>query len=256
MAEDENAANIVRGRILNGDNITALAAEYAQGYFSQSYKGDFGFHSAPFFRYKQIPAVPLDYAFGPDATTGAVSPVLPDIVSYKQMGYWVIRVNDRPSDATANVTAIYFSNKVEALTVKAQLEDGGNVTALADQYSQYSAALDKHGELGIITPTDNVSDSFYAYVTAPSTKLGEWSSPIRDTTNWTQGGYWVVQVVNRQDYSKVSDEDRKTLIDQGYSDWANQLMSQSAGNVFNNFTDRLKQWATDRAVKKLQVASG
>jgi hypothetical protein len=253
MTEDESVANIVRGKINNGDNITLLAEEYAQGYFSQSYKGDFGFHSAAYFLSKQIPSVPVTYALGPDATTGTLSPPLADTASYKQLGYWIIRVNDRPSDTTANVTAILLGNQAEALAIKAQLESSDNVTALADRYSQYTDAQDKHGELGVISATANVTDIFYAYVIDPSTKLGEWSSPVRDTFMWTQGGYWVVQVVDRQDHSKVSDDDRKYLIDTGYSIWASGLMADAATSVFSNFTDALKQWALERATKKAQT---
>jgi len=253
MVEDESTAYIVRDKMLNGDNITMLAEEYAQGYFSQSYKGDFGFHCALYFNVNYIPGVPVDYAFG-DTTTGAVSPPLSDNTSYKQLGYWVIKVNDKPSDTTANVTALLLGDKTEALAVKAQLENGDNVTALADLYSQYTDAQDKHGELGIIKYSDNISVDFNGYVFDSATLLGEWSEPVRDNYHWTQGGYWVVQVVDRQDNSMLSDDDRKTLIDRAYSDWAGSLMADAAIYVFNNFTPELKAWAVDKALKRVQLS--
>jgi len=253
MVEDDSVAYIIRGRIMNGDNITSLVDEYAQGYFSQEYKGDFGFHSAGAFRAMQIPAVPVDYALGPDATTGTLSPPLPDDTSYKQLGYWLLKVNDRPSGTSANVTALLLSNRAEAMVIREQLENGDNVTELADQYSHYTAAQDKHGELGVINASDNISGDFNGYVFDPSTKLGEWSSPIRDTTYWTQGGYWVVQVVDRQDNSKVSDDDRKKLINKAYSDWAYDLSLEATADIGNYLTDELQKWAIDRATKQLQT---
>ena len=251
MTEDESTANIVRDKIANGDNVTALAAEYGQGYFTQTYKGDFGFHNATYFSTEYIPSVPVDWAFSDNGTAGVISPPLEDAISQKQLGYWVIKVNDRPTADTANVTAILLSSKTEALNIKAQLENGDNVTALADQYSQYTDAQDKHGELGVISVSANITNAFYAYAIDPSVKLGEWSSPVRDTL-WTKGGYWVVQVVDRQDHSKISDDDRKILIDRAYSTWAGGLMGQAATEVFNDFTPDLKTWAIERATKKNQ----
>jgi len=251
MVEDENVAQTVRDRILSGDNITALAAQYAQGYFSQEYKGDFGMHSAAVLRANEIPEVPIDFAFGPDGTIGSVSQPLTDNTSYKQLGYWLIKVDDRPSDTTANVTAIYCANEPDALSVKARIDAGDNVADLADQYSQYTD-VGQHGELGIMNSTNNVSDTFNGYVFNPSTKLGEWSSPLRDTYNWTKGGVWVVQVVDRQDNAKLSDDDRKTLIDKEYNDWASALMSESASGYKETLSDSLKAWAIKRATSELQ----
>jgi parvulin-like peptidyl-prolyl isomerase len=256
MAEDESTANIVREKILNGDNITELAATYGQGYFTQTYKGDFGFHNATYFNTEYIPKVPVDYAFADNITAGTLSPALPDADSYKQMGYWMIRVNDRPTADTANVTALLLSNKGEALSAKAQLEAGDNITELADKYSQYTDAKDKHGELGVISASANISNEFYAYAIDPNTPIGVWSEPIHDSIHWTQGGYWIVQVVDRQDNSKLTDDDRKTLIDRAYSTWAGALMGASATDVFNNFTTESKAWAVERATKKAQLSSG
>jgi parvulin-like peptidyl-prolyl isomerase len=254
MTEDESTANIVREKILNGDNVTALAEAYGQGYFTTSYKGDFGFHNATYFNTEYIPSVPVNYAFADNITTGTLSPALPDSVSYKQMGYWMIRVNDRPTADTANVTALLLSNKGEALSARAQLEAGDNITELADKYSQYTDAKDKHGELGLISATDNISNDFYAYVIDPNTPIGVWSEPIRDAIHWTQGGYWIVQVADRQDNSKLSDDDRKTLIDRAYSTWAGALMGDAATDVFNNFTTESKAWAIERATRKAQLS--
>jgi hypothetical protein len=256
MVEDENTAETVRERLLSGDNISLLVDQYGQGYSTQSNKGDFGYHNAAYFTSEQIPPELVTWAFGENGTKGAVSPPLTDTASYKQLGYWVIRVNERPTPATANVTAILASSRAEAASLKTQLENSDNISGLADQHSQYTSTKNNHGELGIITATDNVSNEFYAYVTDPATLLGQWSDPVQDKTNWTKGGYWVVQVADRQDNSKISDDDRQTLIDRVYNTWANGLMGEAAKNVFNNFTDKLKAWAVERASKKASLSAG
>jgi parvulin-like peptidyl-prolyl isomerase len=252
MTEDENAADTVRAKMLNGDNVTELAASYGQGYYTQSYKGDFGFHTADYFRVNYIPDVPIDYAFSDGTSAGTFSSPLADNKSYKQLGYWLIRVNDLPTDTTANVTAILLGNKNDALAVKARLDNGEDVAALSDEFNQYSQAKDKQGELGVIAYSDNISPDFNGYVFSPSTQLGEWSLPVRDASEWTTGGYWVVQVVDRQDNSKLTDEDRKALIDKAYNTWASGLMGQAGTNVASNFTAEQKVWVLEKATKKIQ----
>ncbi|MFA5308700.1 MAG: SurA N-terminal domain-containing protein [Dehalococcoidales bacterium] len=257
MVEDYATGLTVREKMMNGDNITALAEEYAQGYFSTTYKGDFGFHSLPYFQNQQIPSVPVDYAFGDGITAGTVSQPLTDNTSYKQMGYWVIKINDRPTDVSANVSAIFCTDKVVAASVRDKLAAGDNVTALAEEFSQYAKV--PNGAIGIVNASDNVSGSatfvsqeFYDYVFNADTPVGEWSGPVLDTTNWTQGAYWVVLVADRQDNSALSDDDRQSLVDAAYYEWSSGLMAESAADVFNNFTTDLKAWAVDKAVSKVQ----
>jgi len=252
MAEDEGAADTVRTKMMNGDNVTELAELYGQGYYTQSYKGDFGFHTADYFRVNYIPDVPIDFAFSDGTTAGTFSSPLADTKSYKQLGYWLLRVNDLPTETTANVTAILVGNKNDALAVRARLLNGDNVTALSDEFNQYTQAKDKQGELGIIAYSDNISPDFNGYVFNPSTQLGEWSLPVRDTSEWTTGGYWVVQVADRQDNSILTDADRKAMIDKAYNTWASALMGNAGVNVASYFTAEQKVWVLAQATKRLQ----
>ena len=140
--------------------------DFAQDYYSKEYKGDFGFHSEGLFQAEYIPQVPLDFAFNPDVAIGTVSLPLSDNATYKQLGYWLIKVNDRPSETTANVTAIYCGEESQATDVRAQIMAGANVTDLADQYSQYTS-IGQHGELGVVSTSDNISLDFNNYVFDP-----------------------------------------------------------------------------------------
>jgi parvulin-like peptidyl-prolyl isomerase len=261
MVESESVAKVVREKIANSDNFTMLVEEYGQGSITKDNKGDFGLHPEAVFISKQVPAVAVEYAFSEEAKVGTVSPPLSDNSSYKQVGYWLIKVNDRPAEGSATVTALLMSNEDEAKTVRAKLVAGDNVAALASQYSQYTSAQD--GELGIVSASDNTSDTptyisakFHEYVFDPSIELGEWSDPIRDDAMWTQGGYWIVQVVDRQEDSKLTDDDRTTLIDNAYNDWASDLITEAADNISKYFTSELEQWAIERATKKIQESSG
>jgi parvulin-like peptidyl-prolyl isomerase len=259
MVESESVAEEVREKILNGDNFTTLVTDYAEDSYSKTVNGDFGLHPRGVLEDELYAAVPLDYAFGADA--GSVSPPLADNTTYKTMGYWLINVTDRPSDNESAVEALYLSNNEQALDIKARLEAGDNLTALADQYSQYTGSKNNHGDLGVITmPADNtttvISAAFDGYVFDPSTPLGKWSDPILDTFS-TQGGYWLVQVVEKEINAKLTDDDRTSLIGKAYSDWFNQIYSQHTSDIdMSGLTSDIREWAIARAEKELAQAGG
>jgi parvulin-like peptidyl-prolyl isomerase len=250
----------VRDKLVNGENFTAMVEQYAQNAYSQTAKGDFGLHPRSILQGETNSAVPLDFAFSAEA--GQLSPPLADNASYKQVGYWLIKDLDRPSDNETTVDALYLSSRDEALGIKARLEAGDNLSALADQYSQYTQSKEKHGELGAIArPSDNtttaVSAAFDGYVFDPNTELGIWSDPIQDTIFATQGGYWLVQVIDKQINTKLSDDDRSSLIDQAYDDWINDLYTQYSAKVdISGLTDDIRAWAIARAHDDLAQAGG
>jgi hypothetical protein len=251
-------AEEVRGKILNGDNFTTLVADYGKDSYSKAVNGDFGLHPRRILDSELDATVPLDYAFGAEA--GSVSPPLADNTTYKMIGYWLINVTDRPSDNESTVEALYLSDNGQALDIKARLEAGDNLTALADQYSQYSDSKTKHGELGVITkPAENatrISAAFDGYVFDPNTELGKWSNPIPDTLS-TQGGYWLVQVVEKEIDAKLTDTDRSSLIDMTYADWVNEIYTQNASIVdTSGLTSDIRAWAIARAEKELAQAGG
>jgi parvulin-like peptidyl-prolyl isomerase len=260
MAESESAAAEVRDKILNGDNFTALVDEYAQDSYSKSVNGDYGLHPRSILQNETKSDVPLDYAFG--AEVGDVSPPLSDNASEKWLGYWLINVLDRPSDNETTVDALYLSSEEQALEIKARLEAGDNLTALADEYTQYAPSKEKHGELGVLTaPSDNltstVSTVFDRYAFDPDTPLGQWSDPLRDTKFSTTGGCWVVQVIDKQIDSKLSDTDRSQLIDNAYSSWLGDIWVQYASEIDTTLlTSDLRDFAVARAEKDLSQTGG
>jgi hypothetical protein len=260
LVESESVAIEARDKLVNGENFTAIVEQYAQNTYSKSVKGDFGLHPRARLQEETDSAVPLDFAFGAEA--GALSPPLSDNASYKQVGYWLIKVLERPSDNGTMVQALYLSSRDQALDIKARLEAGDNLSALADQYSQYTPSKEKHGELGLIAkPSDNttttVSLAFDGYVFDPNTELGKWSDPISDTKFSTQGGYWLVEVIEKEINTKLSDDDRTYLIDNAYNDWINEIYLQYAADIdTSGLTSDIRTWALERAQKDLQQVGG
>lgn len=261
LVESESVALEIQAKLMNGDNFTALDEKYAQNYYSKNVnKGDFGWHPRTIL-YDQLGSyLPIDFAFG--AEPGALSPPLSDNESYKKLGYWLIKVQERISEQEDMVQALFLSSNDEALDIKARLEAGDNLSALADEYSQYSPSKEKHGDLGLITNPESenttaISVAFDGYVFDPATELGKWSNPVRDDNFWTQGGYWLVKVVDKENNRKLSDDDRTTLIDKAYDEWINQLWLKYAAAIdVSGMTDEIRLWALERAKKELQSVGG
>ncbi|OGO17706.1 MAG: hypothetical protein A2Z15_03290 [Chloroflexi bacterium RBG_16_50_11] len=251
MVESETVAQLVREKILNGENFTQLAEEYATNTYSKINKGDYGWHPASILIDQVGSNIPLDYAFNADRIAGDVSAPLSDNESYKQMGYWLIRVNERPTEDSANVSAIYLGSEEEVLAVRARLEAGAELGPIADELSQYSTSKEKHGELGLITTSDNITDAYNGYVFSPAAEVGKWSQPVREDVLWTRGGVWVVQVVDKEENRKLTTEDRTTLIENLYSQWTSDISSSASPFMVNNLTDDLQQFAIERASRKL-----
>ncbi|MBN1177338.1 MAG: peptidylprolyl isomerase [Dehalococcoidales bacterium] len=255
LLESESLASKVRGQLLSGDNYTALVEEYALDYYAMNMnQGDYGWHPREIYEVQLGSAVAIDYAFS--AEPGVWSEPLFDEEKSKQLGYWLIRVNDMPEEASANVSAVFLSSEDEAREIKARLEAGEALGPIADEYSNYSPSRDKHGELGYTLP-EQISEPFDNYVFAVETELGKWSDPIRDDKYWSTGGYWLVEAVDREEDRVIDSEDRNYLVDQLYSNWVNGLFSDPFLVIDDSgLTDDLNQWAMERALKELEQAGG
>jgi hypothetical protein len=253
MLESDQQALSIRDRVAHGDNFTALAEQYALDYYSKNVNGgDFGWHVRDVLKLALGSDVPLDYAFS--AEPGALSPPLSDNETSKQLGYWLIKVMDRPEPGKVVVQALLLSDNVTAEDIKARLEAGtDNLTYLVDKYNQSSLSQNTHGDLGVIDESENstFTKAFNAYVFNPDTPTGAWSRPILDTEMETRGGSWLVKVIEKDDNRKVSDEDRNYLISQAFSDWFSQLASDPDLKMESNLlTEKIHQWVIDRATKE------
>jgi hypothetical protein len=254
MLENDKQAQEIRDRLVRGDNFTALAGEFAQNYYSKSVNsGDFGWHIREVLKPQLGSDIPLDYAFSADV--GSLSQPLSDNESYKQLGYWLIKVADRPEEGKVNVQALLVSDNVVAMDIKSKLEAGTvSLADMADKYTQYSLSKDKQGDLGVINATDNstYTQAFNNYVFNPATVTGKWSDPILEKDLWTRGGSWLVKLVAREENRPVSDEDRNSLISDAFNNWYSELSSAPDLKVNSDLlTDTMRQWAMKRVDKVL-----
>ena len=261
LVESESLALELRNRLLTSDNFSALAEEYAQNYTSKENNGEFGWHPEAILQDQLGSSIPIDFAFR--AEPGTISQPLYDAEAYKQLGYWLIRVVDRnEEEGEAMVQALYLSSRAEALDLKVRLEAGDNLSALADQYSQYSPSQEAHGDLGSVFMSDDperasITNIFDSYVFDAEVPLGQWSDPIVEDTLWTKGGAWLVEVVGKDDNRELSTEDRDVLVNQAFNDWFTELWQKTSEDVDRSgFTLELNEWATEKALEELQQGKG
>lgn len=259
MLESDQQAAEIRQRLVNGDNFTALAKEFGQDYYSKNInQGDYGMHVRDVLKDELSSAIPLDYAF--NSPVGSLSPPLSDNETSKQLGYWLIKIADRPEEGKVNVQALLVSDNATALNVKARLEAGtASLADMADQYTQYSLSKEKHGDLGVISESENATytKAFNDYVFYSEATVGRWSPPIRETELWTKGASWLVKVLERADDAAVSDEDKNTLISKALNDWYSQLTSAPDFKVNSELlTPEIEQWAINRLLKEVPALQG
>jgi parvulin-like peptidyl-prolyl isomerase len=248
LVESENQAEEVRARLQNSENFTSLAEEFAQNYYSKEInQGDFGWHPRSILEEQLGSSVAVDYAFSSEP--GTLSQPLEDEEAYKQLGYWLIKVLERQFEDEAVVQAVLLCDEEEAEEIKARLEAGDDLETIASEYSQYSESKDQGGELGAVSIGD-ISDAFDAYVFNPDLEIGVWSEPIRDDVYWTQGGYWLIKVVDRDDDRELSVEDRDYLLGKEYDDWLSNLWLENAAGINHTYlTPEVKQWVIEEASK-------
>jgi hypothetical protein len=260
LVESEELVPGIRDRLLSGDNFTTLAEQYAVNVVSKNNKGVFDWHPQTVLTSDISTALPVDWAFSENVKKGDISEAISDNVSSKQLGYWLIRLNAKPEDTgekgiSANVSALLLSSQAEALRIKAQLEAGDSLAALADTYSQYSPSQQGHGEL-MAAQSDNISTNFNNYAFNPETQLGKWSDPIKEDRFYTKGGAWIVQIVDKSNEHPYSTDDKSTLVDTAYSDWVSNLWLSTTTDIKYTLDDPDRQLAVERAKIKIKKASG
>ncbi len=219
-------------RLLRGEDFANLIDEFAADYTARELnQGDYGWHPRSIMESAENlgSAVPVDYAFGAEA--GDVSLPLRDAGVNKQLGYWLIKIDQKFTEDEFQVMALYLGDQQEAEEIRQRLENGEDLAALAGEYSQYAQSRDNGGDMGLIVrPTEDqpirVSEVFDNYLFGEEREAGIWSLPVRDETLWTKGGYWVVQVVDRDDDRELSEEDYDELLSRAYSQWMNGIMAE------------------------------
>lgn len=251
MTGSEELAKAARQKIVAGGNYTTIAKEYTVDNVSISNNGDYGWHTIDILKNKLFSDNVVTYYTRPDAKAGDISEPIADNMTYKKFGYWLIRVNDRPDEESANISAVFLGSELEAKDTRARLLEGESLAAIAGNFSQYSASQSRQGELGVMNVSENVSAVFNGYAFSKSSELGVWSQPLRDESLYTKGGYWIVVIAGKEDNRPLSSTDRDTTISNRFSAWVTQTFEDAQPSIINNLNEELLNWLIAKATERI-----
>ena len=244
LLESESQAAEIRARLQNSENFTSLAEEFSLHSYSKTDEDEISWHPQNVLVDLLSSFVPKNFAFG--AEVGALSEPLYDKQKSKQVGYWLINVLDKPTADGAQLQGILLGSEEEAKDIRARLGVSENLTALVEEFSQHRDSKARGGEFGMVN-RGTINEAIASYAFDENVEMGVWSEPLRDDTVITIGGYWLVQVLDKDDDRELSDEDRNYLVGKAYDDWVSSLWMQAVAFINHTFlTPEKIQWAIDR----------
>ncbi|OGN92286.1 MAG: hypothetical protein A2Z75_01570, partial [Chloroflexi bacterium RBG_13_50_10] len=182
------------------------------------------------------------------ANAGALSDVVYDDTVTKQFGYWVARVIEKQevNDTTSaiHVQGILVGSEQAAYNVIAELNAGVDMDELAKELSELPTAAESGAEMGWMVEGE-VDSSFEVLFDMP---LNEISAPIGNNLNQTKGGYWVFNVLEKDDNRELTNVQKNKLIDDLLERLSAELEKDPDYNVEVLLTEETRVLAINEAV--------
>jgi parvulin-like peptidyl-prolyl isomerase len=247
LLESEQQVAEVKARLENGESFTELAEELSLDYLSETNQGDFGWHHKDILN-EMFDTTIVEHAF--NSEVGVLSQPIYDEEINKAVGYWLIMVLDIDEDEEeAHVKAMLLGSEEEAQDVKVRLEAGEDFATLAKELSRLDGVEENEGDLGILIPGD-ISPAFDEFVFNPELKLEMLSEPLRDEAIITEGGYWLIKVVDKDEDRPIEDNDRDFLKAKALDEWVSSLWDDPENKIDDSYLDDVKKaWAIEQAMK-------
>ena len=247
--ESESQVAEVRARLEAGEDFAELAGELSLDSFSKDEKGDLGWHPEDVLVELLATSIPGEHAFG--AEVGVLSQPIYDETNTKGVGYWLVKILDRQQEPEqVHVQAVLLGSEEEAQDVRARLEAGEDFATLAEELSQHEATRESGGDFDWLSPEDVMPGSaFAAWADILELETGVVSEPIRDDTVITTGGYWLLEVLDKEDDKQISDDDRDLLKAVALDEWVLSLWYDYGYEVNSYLTDEMREWAIAKATE-------
>jgi peptidyl-prolyl cis-trans isomerase SurA len=239
LVESEQVANNVIDQAEKGENFTELVREFSYDNITKEYDGNLGWLP------RELMSSTMAETF--NLTPGEISQPICDNSTNKSVGYWLIKVSEKDPEKGINVSAMLLGSEQEAVEIKAELDAEGNFSELAKNYSQHSSKY-TGGELGWLKEeekeTNDFSDEFNEV--AFQLPVDEVSEPVKDETVNTEGGCWVIKVLDKQQ-RELDDDAREVLKNKRFSEWLEQ---QRGNSTIENKLDATRMaWAVAEVIK-------
>lgn len=240
--ESEAQANEVAARLDAGEDFTELAAELSLDDVTKVAEGDLGWRPLGVLPLIVESAILEESAF--NIEVGVLSPPIYEETKTKMVGYWlieVIEVDDSAEPAEAELRVMLLGSEQEANEIIARLEADEDFAELAAEYSRHTTSKEDGGEL--VVTQDMVTLVFGEFVFDPEVELGTLSPPIRDEEANTEGGYWLILIVDVDDNRQIDDENRDVLKSDALGQWVEGLRDDPDNNIVSYLDEEKKEWA-------------
>jgi hypothetical protein len=251
LLESENVAQQAIAKLQGGESFEQVANVLSKIPDYKIVNGDLGWVTA-----READLTVNSTKFGDMISSAGVNilsaPSYDDTVT-KSFGYWVIKVVEK-KDATDTASAmihikgILVGNEQEAYEVIDKLNAGADIDELAKQVSQLSTAADNGAEMGWITKGGDNGD-FDVLFDLP---LNGISAPIGNAQDPTKGGYWVYNVLEKDNSRTLTDSQKNTLV----NDFLDRCSAELKKDPNYNIEVPLNQEMRDFALNKVVLAQG
>ncbi len=239
--ESEAQALEVTNKLEAGGDFNEIAAELSLDTATKEKKGDLGWHPRDIVSGMLTSSVAEDYAFNGEPRV--LSQPIYDENKPKGIAYWLIKIVERKEDSNAvKIAVIQLGSQAEAKETKARLDAGEDFGDLAAELSKLLEAKEDRGDVGEVTP-GMLSKPMDDFIFGPEVEMETVSEPIRDENSLTDGGYWLVKVLGKDNDREIGEEDRTLLKGKALNEWVQSLWDNPNYTV-ESFLDNDKlNWA-------------
>jgi len=247
LLENESVAQEAIARLQAGESFEQVANGLSKIPYSKIVNGDLGWVTT-----READLIVDSTKFGDmvlGINTGVLSnPVYDDTVT-KMFGYWVVKVLEKndatdTTSATIHVQGILVGSEQEAYDTIDKLNAGADIDELAKEISELSGAADSGAELGWMIETQDAGD-FQVLFDLP---LNEISTPVSDNQTETKGGYWVFNVLEKDDNRALTTDQKNMLVDDFLERCSAELEKDPEYIVESLLTEEMRVFAINEAV--------
>jgi parvulin-like peptidyl-prolyl isomerase len=152
-------------------------------------------------------------------------------------------------EGQVNVRAMLLSSEEEAQSIKDQLAQITDPTQLNTEFSTLANEKDQHspggqngGLIGFISKGTMNSTVFDD--AAFSLEVGAVSEPVKDTSQTTKGGFWLVTVLDSASDKELSADDTDTIVSDMFNSWFSR--AQAAATIDYLLNETNMSWAISK----------
>jgi peptidyl-prolyl cis-trans isomerase SurA len=247
--ESEDQVGEMKTKIEAGEDFNQLAAQYSLDSKTANQSGDIQFLPKGVIDSLLNTTGLDDYVFSVELENA--SGPFSDPEKNKSVGYWIIQIIDKNienGEMAVHVQVMLLGNETDAQNARLRIEKGEAFDVVAKESSQLPDVETNGGDLGFIN-TGEISAAVDSFVFAEENSIGVLSHPLRDESQTTKGGYWLVFVPTEEE-RQISDDHFKQLADQIRSDWLTEIKENPSNEIVYSFDEELREYVIRKVLEE------